>query len=207
MNLYPNLLFHPNIPKPLHGMAPRLYLGKEWWDRTKGTAKEKLNQHCWACGVHKTAAKYHGWLEAHECYSIDYAIGRVEYVGTCALCHSCHNYIHDGRMLILVQKGEFPLKKYLDILDHGNAILERFVTEQGQKWLGGKNAFEPELLVENYPFFAFFDKNLKWSGMGEAPSWDEYHMIINGEKYSPIHRSFEDWKRYYSKKSEQPVSF
>ena len=45
MKTYPWLLFHPNIPKPLHGLAPRIILGENWWQTTKKEAKVKLNQH------------------------------------------------------------------------------------------------------------------------------------------------------------------
>lgn len=66
MNRYPWLLLHPNIPKPLHGLAPRVIKGEKWFNQTKREAKAKLNQHCWACGVHKYDAKYHHWHALRE---------------------------------------------------------------------------------------------------------------------------------------------
>ena len=106
MRLFPWLLLHPNIPKPLHGLAPRAILGDSWWGEQKEKARRKSDNCCQACGVFPRQAKYHQWLETHECYSI-YANGKVEFKTCVSLCHSCHNFIHDGRMQMMVKSGEF----------------------------------------------------------------------------------------------------
>jgi len=122
--LNPDILLHPNIPKPLHGVNPRNILGDVWWNSKRLEVYSKNNYCCWACGVHKTDARYHRWLEAHEEYDINYKKGKVKLVGLVALCHSCHNFIHDGRMRMLVQSGDMDYGKMVDILDHGDRILK-----------------------------------------------------------------------------------
>ena len=189
---YPILLFHPNIPKPLHGLAPRTILGQYWWKETKTKAKAELDNHCWTCGVHSSEAKYHQWLEAHECYSIDYSIGRVEYVGTCALCHSCHNYIHDGRMKMLSQKDLDWLTKEEEILKHGNKLIKKYLKSQKIKYTVGKESTNSVHLHELYPVKS---NKISWSGNGA--NWDDYHLVIFGKRYERKHKTYEDWLNFY----------
>ena len=121
--IMPELILHPNIPKPLHGLNPRVVLGKEWWDEQRSIAYEQNNYCCWACGISKYNAKYHKWLEAHEFYDYDYENGEAKLVKIVALCHSCHNYIHSGRMQMLLQEGKMSKEMYDDILAHGDKII------------------------------------------------------------------------------------
>jgi hypothetical protein len=193
MKLFPHLLLYPNIPKPLHGLAPRTILGNSWWNKTKAVAKARMNDHCWTCGVHKSKAEYHKWIEAHECYSINYSTGCVEYVGTSALCHACHNYIHDGRMLSLVTKGEMPGGKYRDIINHGNRLIH--------DWLGSKVTLKtpmfPSLLSDELLELASSHSNkLKWIP-GDC-EWEDYHLIIDGIRYERKFETFESWKQFYN---------
>ena len=124
MNLRPEILLHPNIPKPLHGLAPRTILGQEWWNKQRQIAYAKTDYHCMACGTHKSKALFYRWLEAHELYDLDYAKGRMTMREIVALCHACHNYIHSGRMRAMVKKGQMSAAKEALILAHGDTILK-----------------------------------------------------------------------------------
>ncbi len=120
----PSILLHPQIPKPLHLLNPRTLLGQEWWDEQRQIAYARHNYHCHACGIHKLLPRYHKWLEAHEFYSINYKTGEVRFIELVALCHSCHNYIHKGRMQKILDSVDMPRKKYNTIIAHGNKILK-----------------------------------------------------------------------------------
>jgi len=120
----PELLLHPNIPKPLHGINPRTIIGEEWWDIQRHKAYKRNNYCCWACGVHKSRAKYHKWLEAHEYYIYDYVKGEAKLKFIVALCYSCHNFIHSGRLTAMQERCEISENKYKDIMTHGLKILK-----------------------------------------------------------------------------------
>lgn len=121
--LRPSILCCPNTPKPMHGVVPREILGPTWWKKTREAAFKSTGYHCHACGIHRSVAAYHTWLEGHEIYSADYLLGRWEYVETVGICHFCHNYIHDGRLKSLLDKGQVHFAKYAAILQHGDTIL------------------------------------------------------------------------------------
>jgi len=122
VKLRPELLLHPNIPKPLHEVNPRNIKGKEWWDAERKKAYASTNQHCAACGVSKYVAKLHKWLEAHEIYDIDYKKGTVELKEIVPLCHYCHSYIHSGYLNVRYSKNEISREHYQGILSHGQAL-------------------------------------------------------------------------------------
>ena len=108
----------------MHGLAPRVILGRAWWEATRQSAYRTTNYHCAACGVHKLKAKYRQWLEAHEVYEIDYLLGKMKYLEAVPLCHCCHNYIHSGRLAALLDEGKVSQAKYAAIIQHGDRVLQ-----------------------------------------------------------------------------------
>lgn len=167
----PEILFCPNTPKPLHGLTPRTILGKSWWDEQRKLAYALYNYHCHACGIHKSKAKYHQHLEAHELYYFDYPNGRLKLRAVVGLCHSCHNYIHDGRMSNLVNEGLFDPNKMDDILEHGQSIL-----------------FDAG--------YALCKIDLDEEDIGDL-NWRQWHIILEGQTYYARYESYKQWRDYY----------
>ncbi len=118
----PELLLHTLIPPPLHGLAPRTVKGNKWWDEQRRAAMAKNLYKCWACNIPKTKAKKHKWLEGHESYNIDWKKGTCNLVEIVSLCHYCHNYIHRGRLRVLVDYNRESREFYEDVLRHGNNL-------------------------------------------------------------------------------------
>ena len=183
--MWPDILYHPNIPKPLHGLSPRAVLGQEWWDIQRRKAYEKNNFCCWACGIHKTEANYYHWLEAHECYKIDYHKGVMEMKLITALCHTCHNYIHNGRLMMQVNKGEASQNFYNDVLEYGNSILSRRIDK----------TLPYELIFLTFTLESLGSVTSKKQ---TSAKWENWRLIIGKKEFKPLHKSFEEWKEFYS---------
>ena len=171
VEIKPELLRHPNIPKPLHGMNPRTIMKTKWWNEKRREAYARNNYHCTTCGA------YHEFdvdrkvfvdipLHAHEYYRIDYDNCSAELVYIFALCPICHDYIHSGRMNAMYEKG---------VLDEADCWLIR---SQGERVLGE--------VIDNV------DKR------DYTEDWNKWHLIIDGKKYFSKFKSIEEWREFYA---------
>ena len=159
----PEILLRNNTVKPLHQVVPRIILGREWWDTTRQAAYLATDFHCIACGVPKALARWHQWLEGHEVYKIDYRAGRMTYIETVALCHSCHNFIHNGRLKALLDKGEITEDKYFMIMAHGESVLKE------------------AKLKKLSPY------------VGPMAKWEDWRLVLFGKEYPPLFANYEAW--------------
>ena len=92
----PMILAHPNIPKPLHGLAPRRIYDGAWWGQMRKLAIAQNSNRCWACGC-ISQAEFHPLAGGTEYYEVDYKIGRM-YFRVVFLCQYAHNFIHSQRL-------------------------------------------------------------------------------------------------------------
>ena len=185
--LRPEVLTHPNIPKPLHGLNPRTVKGKEWWDKTRFKAQEKYDYCCAACGVPKQEAKKHQWLEGHEYWDINYKTGVCEVIEIVPLCHYCHNFIHSGRLSAVAGKDK-PLNEVREILKHGFKILK----ENNLKAFEGTIDVAIRLGVDTLgvSYYQLKPNILKWS---------DYSMLLEGQQYNSLFKNFKEWEKHYSR--------
>lgn len=186
MHLRPEILTHPNIPKPLHGLNPRTLLGKEWWDTTRFAAQAKYDNCCAACGIHKSEAKKHKWLEGHEYFNIDYNTGKCEVIEIVPLCHYCHNFIHSGRLykILGVEKSK---QEVIDILEHGFKILK----ENNLKAFAGTINIANILNINTY--------NVEpQESQTYSLNWEDWTLILNGKEYKSNFKDFDVWKSFYN---------
>ena len=196
VSIRPQILTHPNIPKPLHGVAPRAIKGREWWDKTRQEAYKATNFRCAACGIHKNSAAWHPWLEAHEYYDVDYKNGVVRLIEIVALCHSCHNFIHSGRMTALWEKKEIESGKAKLILEHGFRQLRRIKAKPNpvaaMLWCRIKGLPDPEAVLKSAGI-----KPQVVEPWRSVP-WDEWYLDFEGRWHYSLFEDEEDWAAHYN---------
>ncbi len=168
----PEILLHPNIPQPLQGMSPRVILGEEWWDTKRKEAYKKHNYHCWACGVHKSDAKYKQWLEGHECYVFNYEKGTAFMVEVVALCYMCHAFIHSGLTQVWFNNNKINKKEYGDIIKHGENLLKTVDYKKLNPYI-----------IDSYC---------------KVADWADWKIIVDGKVYPTKFKNISEWKEHYS---------
>lgn len=199
MKTEPEILLHPNIPKPLHGLNPRSIMGEEWWNTERQKAYASTQYHCLACGVHKSKAEFHKWLEAHEYYKFNYPIGEIEIEKIIPLCHSCHNFIHNGRLMKLLFSGTVSPERFWAIVRHGVVVLRENNLPHNPFMLSVLRAVSDAFIVPSW-VRPLLTAPIHFPHGGEDIPWGDWRLRFNGELYEPIHKSYSDWKLYYSSK-------
>lgn len=174
--LRPEILLCPNIPKPMHGLAPRVVLGQSWWNKTRRAAYESTNFRCQACGVHMYRARGPKWLEGHELYETDYRAGRLTYLETVPLCNYCHSYIHDGRLTWLLESGQLGAGKFAVIMQHGNRVLS------------GANLVRPSRAQREADL-------LRLIKSGDLAAWSDWRLVLFGAEYPPLYENEDEWAK------------
>lgn len=183
----PELLTHPHIPGLMAGINPRSIMGKEWWDATRKEAYAANNGCCHACGTHSSRDPYHQWLEAHECYDYDFEEYVMRYRETVALCHSCHSFIHSGRMWSLYKVGTITKKKLVHILRSRMRILQK----------AGLKAFiftyAIKYMLRGYPESRALHKAIE-RDKAVMPMGTILYMEFDGRRFTPSGGSGHPWK-------------
>lgn len=194
----PEILTHPNIPKPLHGLNPRTIKGDTWWKEVRKKAYAENNFCCWACGIPKHRARFRNRLEAHEYYEIDYAKGSAEVIEVVALCIPCHHFIHSGRQISLFQKGDIIASKLFYVMRHGMAILMKANLQM--------HSTQADAILHLNTTGIIRLNEEEWSYIYECASiapikiapWEKWHLILEGEKHYSKFMNFDEWNKFYA---------
>lgn len=112
------LITMPNIPRPLHGkgLQPRTIFGKSAWDFMRKKTYFNADYKCEICGREPEKRDLH----AHELFSYDYEKATGEFKRAIAICRTCHDGIHSGRLLTMYRNGNplYPKSYVLKVVEN-----------------------------------------------------------------------------------------
>lgn len=194
------LLTMPNIPKPLHNLAPRVIEGQAKWNLMRTKCYMDANYTCQICGKVLGAGK----CQAHEVYSVDYVNKRSKFERCVCICSDCHTkFIHSGRAMTCYHKHEKGyeantllkvIKPRLKLIYEWNrehpdspirvfgAILELAKDPDLGKWL------EPMFNQYDVKFYTPVKAN------EDKKNWGDWRLEYKGKLYEPIYKTAKEWQ-------------
>lgn len=191
------LLCMPNIPKPLHGLAPRIIEGQSKWNLMRTKCYMDADYQCQACGKYLGVGK----CQAHELYTIDWSQQISRFERCVCLCADCHTlFIHSGRALSMYKRGELPsdrmlktAKKCFELIYQYNQLHDKELIVYGTfvdwakdselgKWL------EPMINKYNIKFYG------PTKSYEDKKHWGKWRLLYNGKEYEPKYKDAKEWE-------------
>lgn len=194
------LLTMPNIPKPLHGVAPRAIMGDAVWNRVRKKAYYDAGYKSEISGVLSAGP---GGLHAHEVYDINYVTGVCKFKRVCAITPQEHVYfIHSGRMLTLWKNKNalYPTSKVLEGLENGFKLIYEWnkshprkpklkVYETILEYLKEEElADKVEALIDKYEI-EFWGEDKK-----RRCDWEDWKLVIGDKEYPTPYKDHQAWE-------------
>lgn len=191
----PEVLTCENVPKALHGVAPRTILGNKWWNEKRQEVYASNDYKCLACDTPKEDA-FRKQLHAHEWYNINYKTGEVTVRDIVPVCPTCHDFIHSGRLLKTgLIEGRYQPSTVKMIMERGCYLL--MSNDLKPSWSTCVN-------LDEMCFYIEIEKNVvtwvktHYPKEPEACEWEEWHYLIEGEKHYGQFKSYDDWAAHYT---------
>lgn len=119
------ILAQSPLPKVIHGINPRNIMGDKAWNKIKKEKQTVANHHCMICNEYVPHIPGN-YLECHEVYDVDISNHIYELVDIVCICRKCHEYIHFGRLQMLLKEGKITYEYYQEIMDRGDNILSQY---------------------------------------------------------------------------------
>lgn len=201
------ILTMPNVPLPLHTLAPRTIMGQKKWDIVRKREYMRQDYTCAATGQ----VLGHGKCHLHELYSIDYAHQTAAFERYAVLDPALHTrFIHSGRAITLFEAGDKQMSRQglLRTLEDGFALIAKYNTEHYEDeplrvsatfldW--AKNPMlgrDVNGLIEKYKM-KFYTFNKKYIN---AKNWGKWKLIYDGKEYKGKFATQEEWKEHFKDK-------
>ena len=189
------LITMPNIPKPLHGINPRMIMGEDNWDQLRMKCYIDSSYKCEICGKlldDKT-------IQLHELYKVSRKEKYALFERFIPVCILCHNGIHSGRAISLYRNNNtiFTKAYILTIADHCFSLISNYNKQNNTDYRLFKTflnyLYFPELEQDMRELISKYDIHFyEWrGGLGKWTSW---RLIYDGKEYFSPYENSDAWR-------------
>lgn len=194
------LIAMPNIPKPLHGVAPRVVLGTKTWNAMRKDCYAKADDTCEICGNRPdTPSRRH----AHEVYEIDYEKGTAKFIRAFCVCSMCHlGGIHTGRAITLFKQGNplYPKEFLLEGAENAFRVISSYNEDHPEADLRAYRTWLDYLKCEELrePMEALIKKyNMKFYAEDpkKTAKWKKWKLIIGAKEFPTPYANEKEWQK------------
>lgn len=191
----------PNVPAPLHRLAPRTILGDSTWTH--------MRKRCYYDAQYKSQISGE-WLDgttsdlrcnAHELYSYDYTKGIAYFERAVCISPVEHNFIHSGRMLTMYKKGNplMPKSYLLKIVENGFRIINEWnKAHPKERPLRAyatliDYAFTPGISNEIRDLIKKYDIKFYKEDSDYMAKWADWKLKIGPNEYPTPYKNRKEW--------------
>ena len=193
------LITMPNVPRPLHGkgMQPRTIFGKSTWDFMRKSAYYNAGYKCEICGREPEK----GDLHAHELFSYNYDKQTGKFERVVAICRTCHDGIHSGRLITMFKNKNplYPKSYVLRVVENCFSLVHKYNLEHKDEPLRVYGTYLeyvdiPELRDEMLSLIKKYDIKFYEEDVPKHKRWKGWKVIVGKNTYNSPYKSQGDWQ-------------
>lgn len=202
------LITMPNVPRPLHGqgMQPRTIFGKTAWDFMRKGAYYNAGYKCEICGREPKK----GDLHAHELFSYDYAKQTGKFERVVAICRTCHDGIHSGRLITMFKNNNplYPKSYVLKVAENCFSLVHSYNLEHKDEPLRVYATYleyldVPQLRNEMLALIKKYDIKFYEEDVPKYKRWKGWKVIVGSNTYESPYKSQGEWQEAMQKANEK----
>ena len=191
----------PNVPAPLHGVAPRTILGNSTWTHMRKKCYFDADYKSQISGIDLDGSTSDLKCNAHELYSYDYIRGKAYFERAVCISPVEHNFIHSGRMLTMYKKKNplMPKSYLLKIVENGFKIIHDWnEAHPDQRPLRAyatlaDYATAPGISEEICELIDKYDIKFYKEDPQYAAKWSEWSIKIGNKEHPTPYKDREEW--------------
>lgn len=193
------LITMPNVPRPLHGkgMQPRTIFGKSTWDFMRKSAYYNAGYKCEICGREPEK----GDLHAHELFSYDYDKQTGKFERVVAICRTCHDGIHSGRLITMFKNKNplYPKSYVLRVVENCFSLVHKYNLKHKDEPLRVYGTYleyvdVPELHSEMLSLIKKYNIKFYEEDVPKHKRWKGWKVIVGKNTYDSPYKSQGEWQ-------------